>query len=219
MKEQGLWEGKSLKFFLIYLFILLQALTKYQTSQKVTTKTGIEQEETLLNESAARETSLNLQILDLENEVKQLRHELERVRNERDRMLQENSDIGRDKSDNEAERLRLKAELKELKFRETRMLTEYSELEEENISLQKQVSSLRSSQVKSWMYYYMKLVPRLKYAIYDWLQVEFEGAKHEIRRLTEELELLNQQVDELANLRKIAEKQMEEALEALQVIE
>ncbi|XP_075152066.1 microtubule-associated protein Bicaudal D isoform X2 [Haematobia irritans] len=169
-----------------------EALTKYQTSQKVTTKTGIEQEETLLNESAARETSLNLQILDLENEVKQLRHELERVRNERDRMLQENSDIGRDKSDNEAERLRLKAELKELKFRETRMLTEYSELEEENISLQKQVSSLRSS------------------------QVEFEGAKHEIRRLTEELELLNQQVDELTNLKKIAEKQMEEALEALQ---
>lgn len=130
-----------------FFFFHFQALTKYQTSQKVTTKTGIEQEETLLNESAARETSLNLQILDLENEVKQLRHELERVRNERDRMLQENSDIGRDKSDNEAEKLRLKAELKELKFRETRMLTEYSELEEENITLQKQVSSLRSSQV------------------------------------------------------------------------
>ncbi|KAH8394184.1 hypothetical protein KR215_004835 [Drosophila sulfurigaster] len=172
--------------------ITQEALTKFQTSQKVTNKTGIEQEETLLNESAARETSLNLQILDLENEIKQLRHELERVRNERDRMLQENSDIGRDKSDNEAERLRLKSELKDLKFRETRMLSEYSELEEENISLQKQVSSLRSS------------------------QVEFEGAKHEIRRLTEEVELLNQQVDELANLKKIAEKQMEEALEALQ---
>ncbi|TDG53446.1 hypothetical protein AWZ03_000261 [Drosophila navojoa] len=172
--------------------ITQEALTKFQTSQKVTNKTGIEQEDALLNESAARETSLNLQILDLENEAKQLRHELERVRNERDRMLQENSDIGRDKSDNEAERLRLKSELKDLKFRETRMLSEYSELEEENISLQKQVSSLRSS------------------------QVEFEGAKHEIRRLTEEVELLNQQVDELANLKKIAEKQMEEALEALQ---
>ncbi|ALC39984.1 BicD [Drosophila busckii] len=172
--------------------ITQEALTKFQTSQKVTNKTGIEQEDALLNESAARETSLNLQILDLENESKQLRHELERVRNERDRMLQENSDIGRDKSDNEAERLRLKSELKDLKFRETRMLSEYSELEEENISLQKQVSSLRSS------------------------QVEFEGAKHEIRRLTEEVELLNQQVDELGNLKKIAEKQMEEALEALQ---
>lgn len=38
----------------------------------------------------------------------QLRHELDRVRNERDRMLQENSDIGRDKSDADAEKLRLK---------------------------------------------------------------------------------------------------------------
>uniref|UniRef100_A0A1B0GPT8 Uncharacterized protein n=2 Tax=Phlebotomus papatasi TaxID=29031 RepID=A0A1B0GPT8_PHLPP len=138
------------------------------------------------------ETSLNLHILELENEVKQLRHELERVANERDRMLQENSDMGRDKSDTEAEKMKLKAELKDLKFRETRMLSDYSELEEENISLQKQVSSLRSS------------------------QVEFEGAKHEIRRLTEEIELLNSQVEELTNLKKIAEKQMEEALEALQ---
>ncbi|XP_017025719.1 protein bicaudal D [Drosophila kikkawai] len=172
--------------------ITQEALTKFQTSQKVTNKTGIEQEDALLNESAARETSLTMQIFDLENEIKQLRHELERVRNERDRMLQENSDFGRDKTDNEAERLRLKSELKDLKFRETRMLSEYSELEEENISLQKQVSNLRSS------------------------QVEFEGAKHEIRRLTEEVEILNQQVDELGNLKKIAEKQMEEALEALQ---
>ena len=54
------------------------------------------------------ETSLNLQILDLENESKQLRHELERVKNERDRMLQENTDMGRDKSGTEAERLKLK---------------------------------------------------------------------------------------------------------------
>jgi protein bicaudal D len=158
----------------------------------VTTKTGIEQEDALLNESAAMETSLNMQILELENESKQLRHELERVTNERDRMLQENTEIGRDKSGSEAERVKLKAELKEMKFRETRMLTECSELEEENISLQKQVSSLKCS------------------------QVEFEGAKHEIRRLTEEIEVLHSQVQELANLKKIAETQMEEALQALQ---
>lgn len=45
------------------------------------------------------------------------------------------------------ERKTLKSELKELKFRETRLLSDYSELEEENIGLQKQVSALRSSQV------------------------------------------------------------------------
>jgi protein bicaudal D len=138
------------------------------------------------------ETSLNMQILELENETKQLRHELERVTNERDRMLQENADMGRDKSGTEAERSKLKAEVKEMKFRETRMLQDYSELEEENITLQKQVSSLKCS------------------------QVEFEVAKHEIRRLTEEIEVFQSQVQDLANLKKIAETQMEEALQALQ---
>lgn len=49
------------------------------------------------------------------------------------------------------------------------------------------------------------------------LQVEFEGAKHEIRRLSEEIDVLNSQVDELAKLKKIAETQMEEALQSLQV--
>lgn len=86
----------------------------------------------------------------------------------------------------------LKAELKDHKFRETRMLLDYSELEEENISLQKHVSNLKSS------------------------QVEFESAKHEIRRLAEDLEVLNSQVEDLTKLKQIAEKQMEEALEALQ---
>lgn len=133
-----------------------------------------------------------MQILELESENKQIRHELERVTNERDRMLQENADMGRDKSGAEAERSKLRSELKELKFRETRMLQDYSELEEENISLQKQVSSLKCS------------------------QVEFEGAKHEIRRLSEEIDVLQSQVQDLANLKKIAETQMEEALQALQ---
>lgn len=153
---------------------------------------GIEQEESLLNESAARETSLNSQIIDLENETKQLRHELERVICERDRMLQENQDTNKDKEDRENECKKLRAELREIKFRETRLINDYSELEEENISLQKQVSVLKSS------------------------QVEFESLKHEIRRFQEEVDLLNSQVEELANLKKIAEKQMEEALESLQ---
>lgn len=172
--------------------ITQQALTKFQSTHKVTTKTGIEQEESLLNESAAMENSLNSTIIELETETKNLRHELERVVAERDRMLQENLDTNKDKDDRKAECKKLRAELREIKFRETRLITDYSELEEENITLQKQVSALKSS------------------------QVEFESLKHEIRRLQEELELLNSQVEELTNLKKIAEKQMEEALESLQ---
>ncbi|KAK4884460.1 hypothetical protein RN001_000731 [Aquatica leii] len=174
------------------LHITQEALTKFQSSHRVTTKTGIETEESLLSESAARETSLNSQIIDLENETKQLRHELERVTTERDRMLQENSDIGKDKEDKNMECKKLRAELREIKFRETRLIADYSELEEENITLQKQISLLRSS------------------------QVDFESLKHEARRLQEEVELLNSQVEEFSNLKKIAEKHMEEALESLQ---
>lgn len=54
---------------LIYIF---QALAKFQTTTKITAKSGIEQEESLLSESAARETSLQLQIIELENETKQV---------------------------------------------------------------------------------------------------------------------------------------------------
>nr|CAD7442982.1 unnamed protein product [Timema bartmani] len=172
--------------------ITQEALAKFQTTHKVTTKSGIEQEESLLSESAARETSLNSQILELENESKQWRQELERVVNERDRVLQENYDLDKYREETELERKNLRLELREIKFRETRLITDYSELEEENITLQKQVSVLKSS------------------------QVEFEGAKHEIRRLQEEVEVAQQQVEELAKLKKIAEKQMEEALESLQ---
>ncbi|XP_067203408.1 protein bicaudal D isoform X4 [Linepithema humile] len=172
--------------------ITQEALAKFQTTTKITAKSGIEQEESLLNESAARETSLQSQIIELETESKQLRHEVERVQAERDHALQEREEVGKDHQQAETERKSLRTELRECRFRETRLLQDYSELEDENISLQKQVSGLRSS------------------------QVEFEGAKHEIRRLTEEVELLNSQVEELTNLKKIAEKQMEEALESLQ---
>ncbi|CAG2068718.1 unnamed protein product, partial [Timema podura] len=126
--------------------MLMQALAKFQTTHKVTTKSGIEQEESLLSESAARETSLNSQILELENESKQWRQELERVVNERDRVLQENYDLDKYREETELERKNLRLELREIKFRETRLITDYSELEEENITLQKQVSVLKSSQ-------------------------------------------------------------------------
>lgn len=198
LEEKSALEQKCSDFESLYentkheLDITQEALAKFQTTTKLTTKSGIEQEESLLHESAARETSLQTQILDLETEAKQLRHELERVQAERDHALQEREEVGKDHLQTEAERKTLRTELRECRFRESRLLQDYSELEDENISLQKQVSGLRSS------------------------QVEFEGVKHEIRRLTEEVELLNSQVEELTNLKKIAEKQMEEALESLQ---
>lgn len=57
-----------------------QALAKFQSSHKFTTKTGIEQEDALLNESAAKESSLTLHILELENETKQVGQKMKNPR-------------------------------------------------------------------------------------------------------------------------------------------
>ncbi|CAF4809130.1 protein bicaudal D isoform X1 [Pieris napi] len=172
--------------------ITQEALMKLDTTQKETTQSGIEQENALLNESAAMESSLTLQIIELEGETKQLRHELERVISERDRLLAESSELGADKATRESERAALRAELREARQREQRLLLDIGDLEDENISLQKQVSALRSS------------------------QVEFEGLKHEVRQLREEAENARAAAEEMAALRRIAERQLAEALEALQ---
>lgn len=62
-------------------------------------------------------------------------------------MINENNDLSKRKEESDSEMKSLRTELREMKFRETRLLADYSELEEENISLQKQVSLLKSSQV------------------------------------------------------------------------
>ncbi len=118
---------------------------------------------------------------------------LERLKAERDRTIAETSDIQKDLELMTIEKGTLKKEVKEMKFREARLLKDCSDLEEENITLQKQVSVLKSS------------------------QVEFEGAKHEIQRLLESAQELQQQVEELSSLKRIAETEMEKALDALQL--
>lgn len=48
----------------------------------------------------------------------------------------------------EMKRSQLRDDIREYKVREARLLQDYSELEEENISLQKQASVLRQNQVR-----------------------------------------------------------------------
>lgn len=47
----------------------------------------------------------------------------------------------------ELQRARLRDDVREYKIRESRLLQDYTELEEENITLQKQVSLLKQGQV------------------------------------------------------------------------
>merc|ERR1711874_792023 len=73
--------------------ITQEGLSKFQNTDRVTAASGIETEESLLSESAARETSLNSQIIELELEAKQVKTELERVQSEKGRYANEFQEI------------------------------------------------------------------------------------------------------------------------------
>ncbi len=169
-----------------------EALARFHESQQESTRTGIEHEESLLHESALRESSLNTQVMNMEIELKQSKAEVQRLKNEKERIEQDYNDLAKTKDVTSLEVKAMRSELKDYKLRETRMLTDYTELEEENINLQKQISTLRTA------------------------QIEFEGYRHEIRHLGEEVDYFKHQVKELTNLKRIAEQQLEEALESLQ---
>ncbi|TKS76717.1 Protein bicaudal D -like protein 2 [Collichthys lucidus] len=127
----------------------------------------------VLEESAA----LKMKHRQLEEEHEVLKGELQQLKEECECL--------------EAEKGHLRDEMKEYKIRESRQLQDNSELEDENISLQKQVSVLKEN------------------------QVEFESIKLELTQKNEEQEEMRAQLDEAARLKEIAERQLDEALEAL----
>ncbi|KAK9528987.1 hypothetical protein VZT92_013110 [Zoarces viviparus] len=152
---------------------------------------GESREESLMLESASKEALHQQKVLELQNELRLAKGSLTSLQAENDRLssigleIRENSELA------ELQRGQLRDDMREYKVREARLLQDYSELEEENISLQKQVSVLRQT------------------------QVEFEGLKHEIHRLEEDSQCLHSQQEEAARLREIAERQLTEALETI----
>ena len=126
------------------IFLSSRLTASDDSSRQVSTRTGIEHEETLLYESAARETSLNTQIVEFEIENKQIKAELERLKNEKLSAINELTKVQKSSQLLEQEMKTIKTEMKEYRFRETRLLTDYSELEEENVALQKQVEYIFS---------------------------------------------------------------------------
>jgi protein bicaudal D len=62
------------------------ALSKFQSSHTEITRTGIEHEESMMHESAARESSLNTQVLNMEIDLKQTKTENERLKVEKERI-------------------------------------------------------------------------------------------------------------------------------------
>lgn len=95
-------------------------------------------------------------------------------------------------SESESERSLLRKDIRELKQRESRILQDVTDLEDENVNLQKQVLSLKQA------------------------QVEYEAVKHERTRLQDEVNQLRMEGEELIQLRAIVEQNLEEALKTLQ---
>ncbi|XP_019626508.1 PREDICTED: protein bicaudal D homolog 2-like isoform X3 [Branchiostoma belcheri] len=168
-----------------------ETLGKVHQTHKKVSQDGEDREETLLKETATREADLITRIADLEEDLKHAKQVLSNVQSENERLGGLNHEYCQAIETLEKQRKGLRDEIKEYKFREARLMQDYGELEDENISLQKQVSLLKSS------------------------QVEYEALKHENKRLMEETELLNSQMEEAMKLKQIAEKQLEEALTTL----
>ncbi|XP_052214264.1 protein bicaudal D-like isoform X2 [Dreissena polymorpha] len=170
-----------------------EALSKHQVTFRKQNESGINIEDSIIQESASREQGYKENITELEAELKNVKQTKERLVSEHSTMASLVSDLQTKVDQLEDQRRQLKSELKEFKVRENRNISDYGELEDENISLQKQVSVLKQS------------------------QVEYEGLKHEKKRLEEEMDDLHMQLEESSTLKKIVDKNLEEALNALQV--
>ncbi|KAL6112099.1 bicd2 [Pungitius sinensis] len=162
----------------------------YSAHRKVAAD-GESREECLILESASKEALFQQKVLELQNELRQAKASLTGVQAENDRLTSIALEMKETSELVELQRGQLRDDMREYKVREARLLQDYSELEDENISLQKQVSVLRQN------------------------QVEFEGLKHEIRRLEEDSQCLHSQQEEAFRLREIAERQLTEALETI----
>ncbi|XP_060885942.1 protein bicaudal D homolog 1-like isoform X7 [Labrus mixtus] len=163
----------------------------YSTQRKVA-EDGETNEETLLQESASKEAYYMGRLLELQRELKHSRATAANCQTDNEHLsglLQELREQGNEML--ELQRSRMREEIREYKFREARLLQDYTELEEENISLQKLVSTLKQN------------------------QVEYEGLKHEIKVLEEEMEVLNSQLQDALRLKDISDGQLEESLESL----
>ncbi|KAG1974079.1 protein bicaudal D [Pimephales promelas] len=170
---------------------LREALADSVSSHKRAAADGESREERLLQESATKETAMEIRMEELQAELKQARVMLANVSAENERLSVLCNQLKKEYECLEVERTRAREEIKEYKTREVQLLQDNSELEEENISLQKQVSVLKEN------------------------QVEFESVKLELTHKDEELELMRAQLEEAERLREIVERQLDEALEAL----
>ncbi|XP_061630065.1 protein bicaudal D homolog 1 isoform X2 [Phyllopteryx taeniolatus] len=172
---------------------LQEAFGQAYSNQRKVAEDGESNEETLLQESASKEAYYMTRLLELQTELTVSRSVTSNTQSENERLNAVMLELRESNEMLELQKSRMREEIKEYKFRETRLLQDYTELEEENITLQTLVSTLKQS------------------------QVEYEGLKHEIKVLEEETVLLNSQLEDALRLKEISAGQLEEALDALKI--
>ncbi|XP_051951106.1 protein bicaudal D homolog 2-like [Xyrauchen texanus] len=170
---------------------LREALADSVSSHKRAAEDGESREECLLQETGIKEAAMTFRMNELQAELNQVRVMLANTTAENDRLAGLCTQLKKECKCLEVDRTHMRDEMKEYKTREVQQLQDNSELEEENIFLQKQVSVLKEN------------------------QVEFESIKLELTHKDEDLELMSMQQEEAGQLREIAERQLDEALEAL----
>jgi len=159
--------------------------------QQKRSRFGDDREESLVKESESREASYLHKITDLESDVRQARKAEREALIENERLSNQMSNYVKEIEQFAQSKRLLRDEIRELKYRESKHIQEFSELEEENINLQKQYSTLRSS------------------------LVEFESLKVENKSLTDEMEAVQLQLQVACDKRDQYQKQLNEALESL----
>uniref|UniRef100_A0AAY5EFF3 Bicaudal D homolog 2 (Drosophila) n=1 Tax=Electrophorus electricus TaxID=8005 RepID=A0AAY5EFF3_ELEEL len=169
----------------------LDQLQEAYTTQRKVAEDGETNEAVLLQESATQEAYYMGRLLEQQAELRRSQYQTSSLQAENERLgtlLEELREVGLSPPGAQTQ---LREEVQECKVREVRLLQDYTELEEENITLQKLVSTLKQN------------------------QVEYEGLKHEIKVLEEETALLNGQLEDALRLKDISESQLEETLDAL----
>ncbi|ESO06907.1 hypothetical protein HELRODRAFT_77074 [Helobdella robusta] len=163
-------------------------LAQLQGNLRKANELGLTHEEGLLQDEEVLRSSVNRLNTDLRN----AQHTNQELTIENEKACTKINNLVSRLEEFEALKVSLRNELRELKMRESQLSTDFAELEEENVLLQKQLMQMKQS------------------------QVDFESIKYENKQLTETVEELNQEVEALDKLKEIVEKNLVEALELLQ---
>ncbi|XP_078112307.1 protein bicaudal D homolog 1 isoform X3 [Sander vitreus] len=183
---------------------LQEAFGQAYTNQRKVAEDGETNEETLLQESASKEAYYMGRLLVLQTEVTLSRSVASNAQAENERLNALVQELRESNEMLELQRSRMREEVKEYKFRETRLLQDYTELEEENITLQKLVSTLKQSQVE-----------REKSALLMNLQESQTQLQHTQGALTEQNERVHRLMERVSGMKCLnGDKELDEPQES-----